>query len=387
MQLALILFFAITLSFDKIMAAQTGSVRSMLYTDSDRTQIWENLFLYQLDLSAKTQLSAQYGLDTVSSATINTASQSTGVTNYSLDKQSITSPLDDEHDDEHEGSEEGTIPGSTSYRHSGSIALTHAFTHDIKSTSSFKFSDKDDYFSTTLGQSLTLPIVDSMTTLSGGVYWTNNQNSPKIDTTNAFILPPIGASLDSQDLTAIVSVERLLNTKQKVKLIAEVFSQKGYLSTGYQRVPITSGTPGGEALEVLPDSRNGYALSAIFSQWLNDDSAVHLRGRLYQDSYDIQALSGEIQYLKYWDEDIHWRLKYRYYTQTAASFWGSSFESVPDGYFSNHTSLGSFDAHQISAGLSWDHFDWGLISVDVSTYVTNRDFQFQTISVGLSHTF
>ncbi len=357
MQLIAILIILIAIcSYDEVHAEKSISVHLMNYGDSADVDIWEGLILYQTDLSDQTELSAKYGVDSVTSVSFNTISESTG-------------------------NPEAQV------RHSGSLSLNHFYTRNISGATSLQVSSKEDYFSYTAGQSMTFPIIDHLTTLSFAGFYTKNVNSPNIPTTNSVLLPPPNRSLDSDQLTAIMSIERLLSLKSKLKILAEMYRQSGYLSTGYQRVPITTGTTSGMALESVPDSRTGMSVAAVYSRWLFNNSAMHIRGRYSQDSYNVTAMSADVTFLKYLTDLLIGEFRYRYYRQTSASFYGDIFDVLPSEYFTNHQALSEFFSNMIGLGLTYEIEKWGSVKLWGDVYGADTGFNYLTISLGYEQKF
>ncbi|MBT5953436.1 DUF3570 domain-containing protein [bacterium] len=399
MQLILLLFtLAFIFDYAEVLGEQSLSVHSMGYSDSDDISIWEGFVLYKKDLSDSTNLSIQYGIDSVTSASFNAISETTpSVQSASLRSSTIQEATlqirdddedeNEEHDDDHDENNENTSQALAKLRHSASISMEHNYTNEISGVTSIQGSSKSDYVSYTLGQTISMPILDNLTTFGLGAYYTQNTNTPHIPTTNLDLLPPQGESLNSNQMTSILSIERIISNKSRIKVLAEAYNQTGYLSTGYQRVPIENGTLSGDALEVLPNERTGVALTAIYSQWLLKNSAGHIRARYAKDSYGMIGLSGDLTLLTYLSDAIIGEIRYRYYHQTSADFYGQSFNSLPSGFFSNHRSLSEFTAYMIGGALTFDIGSWGSANVSADLYQTDKGLSFGTVSLGFTHLF
>ncbi len=217
MQLIWLLIVTLVCSIsDKVMAAQKLSTTVMSYSDSTDVSITEEVMLYQVDLSAKTQLSIDLGIDSVTSTSFEVATIATPLAEDEYVEERILTQDDDDDDDDGEASQEilYSKQSQTKVRTSRSISLTHAWTHDIKTMTSLSGSSKSDYVSQTIGQTLSLPL-GSKTTFALGGYSTSNQNSPENVTTNVYLLPPEGKDLDSTRLSGHASLERLLSSTKK----------------------------------------------------------------------------------------------------------------------------------------------------------------------------
>jgi hypothetical protein len=393
MQLIWLLIVTLICSIsDTVIAAQKLSTTVMSYSDSTDVSITEEVMLYQVDLSAKTQLSIDLGIDSVSSASFEVATTATPLAEDEVVEERIMTQDDDDDDDESSDTEY-SYQNQTKVRTSGALSLTHLWTHDIKTTTSISGSSKSDYVSQTLGQTLSLPL-GSKTTLALGAYFTSNQNSPENVTTNVYLLPPEGKNLDSTRISGLASLERLLSPTKKLKLLAEAFKSTGYQSTGYQRMSITDSTKTNEALEVLPDGRKGAAITAVYSQWIDPGMAFHLRGRYYKDSYSINAWTTDMSLPFYLNDKWIITPRYRYYNQTMAQFWMEEAETVPTGYFTNSYSLGEIKSYQIGLGVA-RNFDatwfstpiFGTLHAGYDYYTAESGFYSQSLTVGLDINF
>ncbi len=339
------------------------------YSDSDQTGIWENLFLYTTDLTDKSSLSLRYGLDAVSSPSFGVVSTTSGASSKEHDENNLK------------------------FRNSAGISFSNQYTETLKGSTGLDVSLKPDYNSITLGQSLDSPILGDFFNLGVGGYYTHSRISPAV-TTNVNLQPPAG-ELSNRQVNYLLSLEHILTTKSKIKFLFETFQANGYLSTGYHRVTIVSGAGSPESLENLPDNKSGTALTAIYSQGLSDKSALHLRVRGYKDSYSINAFSGDAKYRTYLDEQMILEFSYRYYKQTSASFWGSSFVTKPTGYFTSQAALGEFNAQQFGLGVRYEITPFyylnlnlsGILSANLERYLRSDGFTYSTFSTGFETDF
>lgn len=392
MQLILILIAALVATWqENVWAANYLSLKSFGFTDSDQVGIWQGLVLYKTDLSDNTALSVRYGLDVVTSASSlsNVLNGTTGASKNSVSKRSYSTSDDREDDDNSplnssDSDHERTAP-KVSTRQSAGVGLTQHFTHDISGTTSLDLSDKSDYFSYTAGQSLTFPGWDPLTTVSAAGFYTHNHNMPNTSTTNPVMLPPSG-NVDSTYISGVLGMERILSKTSKIKVLLEPFTRTGYLASTTQYIPIYSGTATTAALEVLPNKREGYAASAIWSQWLNPSAALHVRGRYYQDTFGIRAWSTDLNWYQSFGDNLLLTLMYRYYSQTEASFWHASLPAVPGaGYFTNHPALSQFNSNEYGLYFRRDVELAGLLgnfNGGINYYASSRKYYFLTYNVG-----
>lgn len=374
----LLIFVLIGSLTEKVMAASSHiAYKYFNYGDSLKTNVGEHLVLFTTDLTAASSLSLRYGLD--------------GVTSPSLTAMSPVQPIT---------TNASSRSDNTKHRNSGGVSYTNHYTETFQGTTGFDFSTKPDFTSYTIGQAFNTPVLDDLTTIGLAAYFTGNKIKPLIVSPDSATTPdyslrfPSG-ELENSQMNALISVERILGATSKIKLLLETFSSNGYLSAGYQRVPISAGTSSNMALESLPNYRNGTAITAIFSQGLTERSAIHFRLRSYSDTYGITAYSGDTRFKAYLNDYLTYDLSYRYYNQTAATFWGSSFATKPAGSFTNQPALSGFGASQYGMGFRYElipgitnRFNFsGTLSANLDYYVRSDSFSFTTLSAGYETDF
>ncbi len=360
----LLVFFIIGSITEKVMAAGNHiAYKFFNYGDSEKTKIFEHLFLYTTDLTVDSSLSFRYGLDGVSAPSFGT----------------VTAPS-------------GQTVDASKYRNSAGVSFSSRYTDTLQGVTGLDVSTKSDYSSFTLGQSLNTPILNEFFTMGLAAYYTASTITPT-PTDNVLLKPPAG-DLTSQQTNYLISLEHILSNKSKIKLLLETFNINGYLSTGYHYVTVSSGLGSPQSIENLPKSRTGEALTAVLSQGLTDKSAIHLRIRGYNDTFGITAYSGDITYRTYIQDATILEGVYRYYRQNAANFWASSFATMPTGYYSSQTALAPFSANQLGLGVRHEFiFDQrsinfsGILSAHFDLYLRNDGTSFNTFSAGIESDF
>lgn len=162
-------------------------------------------------------------------------------------------------------------------------------------------------------------------------------------------------------------------------------SQSGFLETPFNSVviedgvsvppfPFANGSLGFEVPEEHPDSRFRAALFGRVRHLVDENSAIELGGRIYNDDWGIQGFSIEPRwYEDLVQDEVRLRLRYRYYTQSEADFYGEHFLPGSEfGELTQDSDLADFDSHTIGAKLSL--LDAGKRSFDVSLdYVSRSD--------------
>ncbi|MFT4538508.1 MAG: hypothetical protein ACI841_003655 [Planctomycetota bacterium] len=159
-------------------------------------------------------------------------------------------------------------------------------------------------------------------------------------------------------------------------------NQSGYLETPINSVVIEDdalapnpdliGMPRGtEADEQLPDERQRVALHGRARRAIGPYQAFEIGGRLYDDSWGIQAISLQPGWI--WEvmpDHLLMRLHYRYYQQSAADAFSDHLTSDL-AERTQDPELGDLDSHTYSASFVWMRpggveWDFGLSFMDRS---------------------
>lgn len=173
--------------------------------------------------------------------------------------------------------------------------------------------------------------------------------------------------------------------------------QNGFLETPYNSViaegsaalpedpPLHNGAFGREQTEELPDSRTRLALFGRVRNSFGRGKAYELGGRLYSDTWGINSVAIEPRYyFSLIDDKLDWRLRYRFYTQTAADDFQEHFTEDVDNLPAERTQdsdLAAFDAHTF--GSKWTLYsgldDNYYLSVDYTMRSDGLDYLFAAI--------
>jgi len=118
--------------------------------------------------------------------------------------------------------------------------------------------------------------------------------------------------------TVALGLERVVNESIVLSVGYQLAYLEGFLGNPYRRVVHEQGAPLREAppdtrLRHNATARAAFALSATHS-------ALHLLYRAYIDSWDVAALTPEVRFYQQIGAALRARLRYRFYTQTRASF-------------------------------------------------------------------
>ncbi|MAF66955.1 MAG: hypothetical protein CMJ84_15030 [Planctomycetes bacterium] len=170
---------------------------------------------------------------------------------------------------------------------------------------------------------------------------------------------------------------RPLSSKMHAELGLTLAHQSGFLETPYNAVVIEdpdlppnpnldNEARGFEITEELPDSRSRGVLFGRARRWIGPRTALELGGRLYVDDWGIESVTVEPRlYRTLVADELDLRLRYRFYTQSAADFFSESFiEEVP--LRTQDSDLADFDSHTFGTRLTWQRSATSSIDLDLN---------------------
>ncbi len=209
------------------------------------------------------------------------------------------------------------------------------------------FSTERDYRSTGLTVAGTFELNKKNTTLTPAVTVFRDRVLPSND------------KPDADKNTAIYSfdVSQILNRRTVVSAGLALNLSHGYLTDPYKKVLV-----GTAALdESRPDSRAGAALQVGWRTKPWEHEAVDLKLRFYRDDWGIQSYTGNAALLS--ELGDHWLLELfgRYYQQSKAYFWASSFKAGnADRFRTADPRLSTFDSTTLglTGTYKWNEHWW-----------------------------
>jgi hypothetical protein len=219
-------------------------------------------------------------------------------------------------------------------RYAGSIEPTFKFSNHALSPQ-FSYSEESDYRSIGIALNDAMDFNEKNTTVTWGGSHSFDQVLPNDGELQGRVGVPITSSLDKNDTAGFVGLSQLLNPATIVTANLTLGYADGFLNDPYKRVlfdgfPYTSGMP----YTVFPESRPGHRFRQVVFLSLQHDfekakGAVELTYRFYNDSYGIIANTVSIQWNQKIGKHVIVSPLFRYYTQTAADFYGTHFPGDP----------------------------------------------------------
>jgi hypothetical protein len=164
---------------------------------------------------------------------------------------------------------------------------------------------------------------------------------------------------------------------------ANLTFQSGFLETPYNAVVVEDPTlppnpnlvnnaNGREIPEELDDTRLRLAVFGRLKRYIKGGHAVGIGGRLYSDTWGITGISLEPSF-ETWliNEKLSSRLRYRFYTQTAADDFQESF-TEETSQRTQDSDLGDFTSHSVGLKFDW-HISNSLVWDIGGDYVLRDD--------------
>lgn len=168
-----------------------------------------------------------------------------------------------------------------------------------------------------------------------------------------------GFDRDLRTLGARVTFTQVLDTHTLMQAIYEPTSVSGYTSSPYRFVGI--GSRGGlcdrSAFYCIPENnpseRLRHAIAVEFRRALGDAWAVGVSYRFYLDDWDLRSHTAAVELAWSTDKATSVTTRYRFYTQSAAGYYRTTYEPGGAGqFYTNDKELSAFNAHRIAVDLS-----------------------------------
>jgi hypothetical protein len=340
----------------RVAHADTGFLSKVqVYADSDHTTVVSPVVQAQADVSADTNVSLGYLADVVTSASIDVVSQASKTTIHDT-------------------------------RHQFTAGLAHIF-GSLTLAGGYSYSQENDYQSNSVNATATQELFDKNTTLAIGYALSMNTVGRAGDMNFAQVLDEHAAS---------VSWTQILSPTWVTQVTYELGASFGFQSSPYRFVPIRAdvdATPSEWILETDPDTRWRHALVFAANHAIFSDSSVQADYRVYHDTWGITSSTVGFRYFVNFGKRVELRLRERFYTQGAASFYQAVY-TAPQQYMAFDRELSPLWSNTIGGKLMYQMTDRleGELKADVF-YYSYSDFPEllsrtgANIGVGLSLTY
>ncbi len=225
-------------------------------------------------------------------------------------------------------------------------------------TVSAGYTNEGDYRAVNAGLRGEHELADTITTLSGGVGYSDDDVEPTEGASTNF--PKRIARAQRDALTGFAGAARVLSADTVVQTSVSFTEQGGFLSDPYKEAWIVS------ISDTVPDSRpNGRRqfawLTRLRSFFPSVKAALHLDYRLYDDDWDITAHTVDLAWHQNYPYGIRITPAVRMYSQSQAYFY-QPFYNQPrnDNFYSSDYRLSPYGALGLSITANVDIQSWGL---------------------------
>jgi hypothetical protein len=202
---------------------------------------------------------------------------------------------------------------------------------------SYTTSDERDYLSTTSGVSIAHEVFDGLSTVSIG-YQAGRDKVGKVDT-------EFQESVDRYQYR--LGWSQVLSRSLLMSLEYEAVVEDGYLNSPYRAARLR----GLLVPEVYPGTRDSYAVALRAIKGFAGEggrlgSSLQLGYRYFWDTWDVRAHTVEVGYQRRFGSRWVLEPRYRYYRQSAASFYSDNFDSSMN-FMARDKELSTFSSHSL----------------------------------------
>lgn len=193
---------------------------------------------------------------------------------------------------------------------------------------------------------------------------------------------------------------QILHKNVQGSLALDLVQQQGLLSTPFQRVYFADVADSfidnfqlADDIERLPDNRFKVAIGGRLNWYISEFLTVRTFYRFYTDDWGIKSNTASIELpIKLTDKFTVYP-SYRYYDQTAATYF-RPYETAlsTEAFYTSDYDLSGYNASQLGLGVSYTDifakarvFNYGIKSVDLKVHNYNRNttFNFNIVSLGI----
>jgi hypothetical protein len=312
--------------------ADTGFLSKVqVYTDSDHTTVISPVVDAQADVTTDTNVTMGYLVDSVSSASVDIVSQASKI---------------EMHDT----------------RHQLSMGLSHVF-GALTARAGYSYSTENDYLSHSINLNFTDDLNDKNTQIGVGY-------GVSINTVGRSGDENFARSLNEHHLA--ISWTQTVNPRFATQVTYELGYDDGFQSSPYRFVPVrmsADAAPEFWVPETDPDSRFKHAVVFGANHAVGEANSIQGDFRIYHDTWGITSETFGARYFLTLAHHVELRLRERFYTQNAASFYQSVY-MAPQKYMAFDRELSPLWSETLGAKLIYgfsDHLE-GEAKLDVFYY-------------------
>lgn len=216
-------------------------------------------------------------------------------------------------------------------------------------------SDEDDYQATNIGVFGEWELNDRVSTVSGGIGYSDDQLDPTVGTT-----PVSTTGADRDTTSAFVGYSRVLGQNTIIQTSLRYADHGGFLSDPYKQAFIQA--PAAIVADNRPSGRREFVWLTRLRHFIEPlNAAVHADYRLYDDNWDVTAHTLDLA----WHQNLPMQFKVapglRWYSQSEAFFYQPFYPVARnDGYASSDYRLSPYGAISFSLDVQKSFNGWSL---------------------------
>jgi hypothetical protein len=238
----------------------------------------------------------------------------------------------------------------TEQRDELNVALDHTL-GDLRLAGAYRFSKETDYESHGGSLSVSWDLASKATTLG----WFGGGSADRVGRVG-----DLNFSEQASTLTSGLSLTQVLDQRTVLQLLYDIALVRGYQASAYRYVAFGSVGPcRGAAAFCLPEraprERLRHAAALRLRRALSEETSIGASYRFYLDDWSLLSHTAKA--------DIAWApqpkstisLSYRFYTQSAASFYQAAYseQEVGRAYFTRDRELTALTTHRVALELDW----------------------------------
>lgn len=145
------------------------------------------------------------------------------------------------------------------------------------------------------------------------------------------------------------SIAQVINKRLEASVTIDLANQNGYLGLPFHRVYFADGT---DHVENLPYMRNKLPIGFRLNYFMGDNIVIRSYYRYYTDSWGVVSHTAELEVPVKVNPFFSISPLYRYYTQTAVSYFGAyGTHTSADKYYTSNYSLSALNSQFVGIGI------------------------------------
>lgn len=244
-------------------------------------------------------------------------------------------------------------------------------------------SKENDYLADTFGINTAHDLFNGLTTVSFG-YSQGQDRVQRVDTS---------FEADINRFNYRIGLSQVLTRSLLLGIGYEGIAEEGYLNSPYRYVRIL----GAARPEVYPNTRDSQAIAfrlvqGFASPTLALGSSLRAEYRYFRDNWEVRSNSLSLAYQKYFGRRWLGELRYRYYQQSAASFYSDDFTSEMT-YMARDKELSTFHSHSLGVKATWYFLNGKFLFLERASLNFSHDYisfdyqDYTNVLTGQLHSF